>query len=152
MKNLYRQFRVFWQLPSARRFLIIEATVWLGISRFKIVTMPFKRIFPRLGKHLHESANEIDEVTRRQAQQIGWAVRTISAHTPWTSNCLPQAMAAKRMLQRRGISSTLYIGMGKNEKDGFAGHAWLRCGSVDLTGGSQKDQFTVLSTFAETES
>ena len=76
----------------------------------------------------------------------------MSSYTPWESACLAQAFAAKAMLRCRGITSTLYLGLAKNEQGGQSGllaHAWLRSGSLILTGEPGKDQYTVVATFAE---
>ena len=84
-----------------------------------------------------------------RAYRIGWAVRTMARRTPWNSNCLAQAIAAKRMLRRRRIACTLYLGLAKDAKDELAAHAWLRCGNRILTGGrSSQWQYTVVSTFS----
>jgi hypothetical protein len=61
---------------------------------------------------------------------------------------LVQALAAKIMLTRRGICSTLYLGAAK-AGEGLAAHAWLRSGSVIVTGGPGRERFTVISTFAD---
>jgi hypothetical protein len=59
-----------------------------------------------------------------------------------------QAIAAKLMLKRRGIPSTLHLGVAK-EDNRFMAHAWLRSGSIILTGGAGRERFTIISTFAE---
>ena len=60
--------------------------------------------------------------------------------------CLPQAVGAQRMLRRRGIPSTLYLGI--NPAAGYDAHAWVRVGNLIVTGGPRPDQFAVVSSFA----
>ena len=60
-----------------------------------------------------------------------------------------QALAARWMLKRRRIPSTLYFGMAKDEDGRLTAHAWLRSGSQTLTGAEEQDGFTVLATFAD---
>ena len=98
---------------------------------------------------MSESDRGGDLAVDSRAYRIGWAVRTMSRRTPWNSNCLAQAIAAKRMLRRRGTACTLYLGLAKDAHDELAAHAWLRCGNRVLTGGrlSQR-QYTVVSTFS----
>jgi hypothetical protein len=98
---------------------------------------------------LLESKTKESQEKLKRARRISWAVRTMSRYTPWTSNCFPQAIAAKRMLQRRQIASTIYLGFSKQDAKDFEGHAWLRCGPLYLTGGQNRHQFVALSTFAE---
>ena len=83
--------------------------------------------------------------------RVSWAVRTASGYTPWTSNCLPQAIAPKRLLQQRQIRSTLYLGLRHSEErlGEMEAHAWLRSGKFVIVGGRGEQHFTVLATFAE---
>jgi acyl CoA:acetate/3-ketoacid CoA transferase beta subunit len=50
------------------------------------------------------------------------------------------------MLRRRGIASTMYLGVVRTP---FESHAWLRVGEMDVTGGAQVDRYAVLATFAD---
>ena len=96
-----------------------------------------------------ESALDTSPDHPQQLQQVAWAVNTMSRYTPWQSKCLVQAIAAKRMLQSRKIVSTLYLGVTRNDTKSLQAHAWLRSGSMYLTGGQGHQQFTVVAMFAE---
>jgi len=147
--RLTNALRKLGRLSWAERFLLLEATFWLAVTRLALLTVPFRRIAPRLGTLQHESAATVPAKTRDSADRIGWAVRTIARRTPWESACLAQAISAKTMLRRRRIHSTLYLGVAKNKSQPMQAHAWLRCGDVILTGAAGHEQFTVLSSFAE---
>jgi thiazole synthase ThiGH ThiG subunit len=54
-----------------------------------------------------------------------------------------------KMLERRRIYSTLYLGTGKNEKGELIAHAWLRSGSEIVTGGEEMKEFTVVGSFSK---
>ena len=58
------------------------------------------------------------------------------------SKCLVRALAAQRLLCRRGLSSTLYLGCGMEEGKMVA-HAWLRFGEMYVTGGDGGGYTTV---------
>jgi hypothetical protein len=53
------------------------------------------------------------------------------------------------MLRRRGVPSTLYLGVMKDDTAGLSAHAWVRSGDVVLTGATGRERFTVISTFTE---
>lgn len=53
----------------------------------------------------------------------------VAARTPIAHNCMHRSLALQRMLARRGIASTLRIGIGRRPNL-FPGHAWLECGGV----------------------
>ena len=55
------------------------------------------------------------------------------------------------MLRRRGLPSTLYLGVARDGEagSGARAHAWLRSGHVVVTGGAGREQFTVVASFAD---
>ena len=147
-----RHLTTLWHLAWMDRWLLLEATLWLGVARIAILTVPFRKVAKHLGEQMAESPHSDQTAFRTRLSRISWAVRTMSRSTPWESACLAQALAAKAMLRCRGITSTLYLGLAKEQKDGqsaLLAHAWLRSGSMILTGGQGKDQYTVVATFAE---
>ena len=52
----------------------------------------------------------------------------MSRYTFWESQCLVKAIAGMKMLEKRNIESTLYLGTAKDEKGELIAHAWLRSG------------------------
>lgn len=137
------------QLGRAEIALLLEATFWLAAARLGLLLVPFRRIAPRLGQSVVESAPELPATRQTQAAKIGWAVRAIARRTPWESACLAQAISAKAMLRRRGVDSTLYLGLAKDKAQALQAHAWLRCGEEIITGKAGHERFSVISFFAE---
>jgi len=131
----------------AERTLLLEAAAWLALFRLVILLLPFRWIAPRLGRHMEESgeADDDDAAHRELVPRVGWAVAAAARHVPWQAVCLPQAMAAKAMLRRRGVDSTLYLGVVRDRE--MMAHAWLRVGGRIVTGGPGVDRYTVVSTF-----
>jgi len=48
--------------------------------------------------------------------------------------CLPQAMAAHRMLTRRGVASVVHFGAAAGLTKSLDAHAWLDAAGVKVTG------------------
>ena len=136
----------FARLPAADRGLLVEALLALCTAGLRLRVSPFSRIAGRLGQHMAETAETEDSPKLLEARRVRWAVETSARHLPWKPVCLPQALAAKRMLARRGIASTLYLGVDPARK--LDAHAWVRVGRVIVTGGPREERFTVVSTFA----
>jgi len=139
----------FLRLSGPERRLLAEATIWLGIARLSILTIPFRMLAPFLGRHMAESSNMTTPNNRFFVDRVSWAVQTASRHLPWKCNCLPQAIAGKSMLKCRGVHSTLYLGLAKDGDGNLQAHAWLRSGNILVTGKQGMNRFRVVSTFAE---
>lgn len=133
-------------MEAADRRLLVEAVVLLGVARLAILLMPFSRVARRLGRHMGETPVtqplEATELSRR----VQRAVHLAAGNLPWESVCLPRAIVAKLMLRRRGVPSTLYLGVQREAK--MTAHAWVRAGEVVVTGDAGREQYTVVSTFA----
>lgn len=127
-----------------------EAAVCLALARVGIVLMRFPELSRRLGVHMLESTQDDDDRRRPVLRRIRWAIGAVSRRAPWRCKCLEQAVAAKLMLRRRGIASTLYLGVARDPAStSVQAHAWLRCGSYYVTGGEDRERYAVVSTFAE---
>jgi hypothetical protein len=137
------------RLPWADRWLLAETTVWLGLGRLAVAALPFRWIAPRLGQHMAESSHEKGDVASLAVlRRVSWAMRIMSRDVPWGSRCLDQAIAAHYMLRRRGLTSTLYLGVAKAGEAELEAHAWLRSGPFYLIGGRGRQRYTVVATFA----
>jgi hypothetical protein len=136
----------FIHFKSGRR-LLLEAVFLLGISRLAIWLVPFRKIAPRLGRLMVETEASATPDTEIISRKIAFCVHSAARNLPWECKCLVQAMATKAMLRRRGLQSTLYLGVAKAPQNDLSAHAWLRFGSLTLTGGAVRDDYTVVAFF-----
>lgn len=130
------------------RVILTEATLMLGVARFMIKTLSFRRVRRLTGKPEDKTARNRLPDEKDQIMNIGQILEKASRNLPWECRCLAQAIAGKYMLARRNIASTIYVGVARDEK-GLASHAWLKCGELCVTGGKEKDHFTVITDFTE---
>lgn len=131
------------------RLLLLEALAWLTLAKILIHGIPFRWLAPRLGRQMAQSPEAVGDSDRALARRVGWAVEAVARHSPIRFACFPQAIAAKWMLRRRGLPSTLHLGAKVEEKDRLAAHAWLRVGDRILTGREQSRRHKTIITFAE---
>jgi Transglutaminase-like superfamily len=71
----------------------------------------------------------------RLIARVAHAVPIMGLRVPWRSDCLVQALAARRWLASEGIASDLCIGVRVPGEADFAAHAWLKVGDTVVTGG-----------------
>jgi len=131
----------------AEQKLLIEATLWLGLARCCVRTIPFRWTTRLFALAPGEGAATADGSSREFASRIGWAVRAAAARTPWGSRCLAQALAGSGMLRARRIPATMAMGVAKTEPAGLEAHAWLSCGGRILTGASGHERYRVVARF-----
>ncbi|QNK60618.1 lasso peptide biosynthesis B2 protein [Paenibacillus sp. PAMC21692] len=126
----------------------MEAFLFLGAAKLKF-RREFAKVAPELGRKTDETSFQLDERHVRTLKHIRSAINIMSRHTPWDSKCMVQAMAGMRMLDRRGIPCTLYLGTARDEFGKLIAHAWLRSGTFYISGHEVMDQFVVVEKFAK---
>ena len=154
LSSIHRTLRSARQVGWRRRGLIVEAAAWLLLARLALLLAPFPVIARRLGAFVPPADPRVAEVaaptTQGQAQlakEISWAVTRGAAHVPFKAVCLPQAMAARIMLKRRGVASAMHFGAAKGKEKALDAHAWLDAAGVKVTGYPVGPQFAEIACF-----
>ncbi|HHW37905.1 MAG TPA: lasso peptide biosynthesis B2 protein [Bacillales bacterium] len=147
MRVLSKLITFFSQRPKTI-LLLMEAYLFLGLARI-LKMMPFSKVAPLLGDHMKETSHIDLDRNNRMIKNVSHAVHIMSRYTFWESHCLVKAIAGMKMLERRGIDSTLYLGTAKDEEGKMIAHAWLRSGPFYISGAEGMDRFAVVSKFAK---
>ncbi|MDD2764286.1 MAG: lasso peptide biosynthesis B2 protein [Opitutaceae bacterium] len=142
--------RRFMARSQADRLLLLEALCALAWARVLALCLPFRRLAAMLGDLGTAGPEAAPPAHEETARRIGWAVAAMARYVPWDGRCLTQAIAGWRMLARRGIAGTVYLGVSEAPEHGgkMAFHAWLRCGSSFVTGGDGRARYQVLACFS----
>ncbi len=126
--------------PVEMRRFLVEATLQLLRARL-LIAFSLRRSLPALLVPIAPGDAAPPEQLGRDIRYIlSIAARTV----PWRSLCLPNAIAAKHMLSRRGYSSTLHLGVGHHASGDPHAHAWLEAGGRIVTGEDGTEAVTPL--------
>jgi len=140
-------FKKLLQLSALEKQLLFNVTIisiWIKII---VLFFPMRWYAKILGiEHAVSSEDTIINVNHI-VFKISRAMIRCRKLLPWKPNCLVEAITAKIILNLRGINSTLYLGVNKENGD-MKAHAWLRCGTIYVTGKRGMGEFMVVSTFA----
>ena len=142
----------FRSLDHKRLALLAEAAVCLLLARVIVRFVPFSRVAPRLGvfrrpTDSRDPSQPAPQAHARLAAEIGWAVTRAARVVPFRAVCLPQAYAARLMLDRRRISSVLRLGAAKGAEQPLDAHAWLDAAGVRVTGYPSSPGLTEVARF-----
>ncbi|WP_312875644.1 lasso peptide biosynthesis B2 protein [Paenibacillus planticolens] len=145
---MVNKVRILFSLDARTVLLFIEAYMYLGWARF-LLFIPFSKVAPSLGAQMEETTNAQTQMNTATLLRIHDAIQVMSRHTFWESKCLVKAIAALKMLERRQIESTLYLGTGRDESGKMVAHAWLRSGPYYITGADGMERYAVVGKFAK---
>jgi hypothetical protein len=140
MQKLHR----FGALSAADKWLWLRAAFWLAVARIQLLATPFERLVQRLSTDNVRDAAPPDAAV---LSRVRYAVAAAAGNVPWRSDCFPQAIAGRALLQGYGYPSIIHLGVKKGSDDGLAGHAWLTCGDRVVTGGGDLQHYTEVHRF-----
>jgi hypothetical protein len=150
-RRLLLRFR---QIDNRRRALLVEAVAYLFAARLALIFIPFPRLARRLGTFVpptdprtSQAHSAIAPEQAQVAEDIGWAVTRAARYVPFKAVCLPQAMAARVMLKRRGVGSVMHFGAAKGASKPLNAHAWLDAAGVEVTGYPVAENFAEIACF-----
>ncbi|WP_219375252.1 lasso peptide biosynthesis B2 protein [Bacillus mycoides] len=146
--NIVKRLRVFLSLNRETKLLFLEAFIFLGWARV-LKSITFSKVAPSLGDYMNETPVAQIPPHGDTLKKVSEAISIMSRYTFWESQCLVKAIAGMKMLEKRHIESTLYLGTAKDSHRELIAHAWLRSGSFYVTGSEGMEKFTVVGSFAK---
>ena len=154
LRLIRRLLRRFGQISNRRRALLAEAAAYLLAARLALIFIPFPRLARRLGTFVPPTDPRVLQTKTiaadgqaRLAEDIGWAVTRAARYLPFKAVCLPQAMAARVMLKRRGVESVMHFGAARGTEKPLDAHAWLDAAGVEVTGYPVAENFAEIACF-----
>ena len=142
-------FRAFRFARDNKCFLMImRAFFYSAFFRLGLLIFKPKRMKKHWGVENETSAPEEPMDDFDYVQKVARAVLCVCNHTKWESKCLVRALTAGKLLRKRKIHYTLYLGVCQDETGKMIAHAWLKWGKYTVTGGNEDlDKFAIVSRF-----
>lgn len=140
----------FFKISNQEKLLFFEALFLIAIARVAVRFYPFKRLAGILGEHSKEvPEHELSIEEKRYFRKFSRAIERAAKVSFWRTVCYEKALTAKMMFKRRGIDSTIYIGMMRKEEDNkLEGHAWIRTGNIIVTGQTDFSKYVIVGIFS----
>lgn len=140
-------------MPSERRRLLSEAAGAIACAWWRVRFRPFQTYAGRLGAPQPGSVDPVRPGDLDAARDVAWAIGVVNRLFAGRATCLIQGMAAKAMLNRRGIANTLVLGARldgdatERRPEGMAAHAWLEVDDETLLGGDVPQDYVPLTSY-----
>ena len=138
--------RKFVRLPHPRQMLLLEAALRLVFAQLLTRLVSGRHLTRYLGLRSAAASRAEPQESMRVAHEVRWAVAAAAHYLPTKPSCLPQALAARWMLKRRKVKSTLFLGVAR--QDGPTAHAWVRVGDAIVSGECAAETHAVVASFS----
>ncbi|MGB0652400.1 MAG: lasso peptide biosynthesis B2 protein [Thermoplasmatota archaeon] len=118
-----------------------RAFLWAGLyDRVRPYPKNMARLGP-LGPPSSDGEHAPGVPPSRPLREVMQAYRAVRRRWPWHLSCRAEALAAHRMLSRRGLPTVTAIGVAVDDDGVTTSHAWLSCEGHVVTGrGAQGHQ------------
>ncbi len=117
------------------------AECWLELARASALVRLFPSRMAISPSPCATAVSDVDDALRTAEKLCMWVDRAASRHVKHMT-CLERAVAAQRVLARRGLRTELQIGV-RREAEAWEAHAWLSLGGVSLD--RQPEAFVVMT-------
>jgi hypothetical protein len=129
-------------------FMVVKAFFYSASFRLQLLMFKPKKMKKHWGVEKEESSVEEPEEYADYVGKVSRAVLCVCNNTKWESKCLVRALTAQKLLKKRKLHSTLYLGVRQDEEGKMLAHAWLRWGKFIVTGGNEDlSKYAVVSKF-----
>jgi ATP-binding cassette subfamily C protein len=139
----------FLRHPWWEQLAFVPVWILLGLARAAIRLLAFERLAGALGTSMGVQV-VVPLLQPRQvarARRISSLVTWVATHTPWRSDCFPQALVARLLLGLCGVPWSLCFGLARGANHALNAHAWVAAGPVSVTGGYSFARFTTVGCF-----
>ena len=143
--SLASDWRRLNKLAWRDRLLLAEAAATLAVASLAIRLLPFRRVVSAVARAGDGAVPE--RGSPAEIRRVRWAIEACARRLPWRIVCFQKGLALYKLLQRRGIASSLHYGVAQNPERGLAAHVWVTHEGEPIIGGEQAAAFTCLATF-----
>lgn len=109
-----------------------EAFITVITVRIRFVVSSFEGLL----KHYHKTDGPY-KIDDEAVLNIKIALHRVRKLSLWKNQCLVYSLAARKMLSRRNIDSSLYIGVKISSETPDFGHAWLTSNELEIIESSE---------------
>ena len=148
IKKVFFKIKRFLNISTKDKILVIRIVYLSLFYRILILIVPFKRISKNLGETKIISHYKPKKWEMLYIKRVYYYILKVCTKTPWESKCLVQALIGRRLMYKKHIETTLFLGVCKDKDKNMIAHAWLKCGDNYVTG-DIKNEFGIVGTFTK---
>lgn len=130
---------------NKEKVITIKAYIYSFFYRYCIKHLKMSRIEHMMGERGKESACDENDYNLKYAKLVAFHANRVTEKMPWEEKCLPRSLTIARILKDKGIDSTIYLGVAREDSN-MSAHSWIRCGNIYLSD-PMTDKFTVVAKF-----
>jgi hypothetical protein len=128
--------------------LFIEAMFELWLAKIMVSFLPMKILAKVIRGYMKDAKGKSVRRRRGEVELFIRAIRRADRYSLWKNKCFNKSIALRKMLNRRKIPNTLYLGVFKENRSSLGAHAWVTVGDEIVLGKKVTGRCTVVAWFS----
>ena len=124
MKCLIDRLHRVYRLPRGERAILGQAWGFFLLAELALRILPFPRLLTLSDRVFLKSRGAPAEAAVPSFSRLVWLVEVAARYAPVSATCLKKALVLSWLLRRRGIATTLRLGVVRRDA-GLQAHAWI---------------------------
>lgn len=148
---MFKLLKKYISIKKIDRKILNRTFFWLIFGLILVRLIPIKWFSRLLGDfNPAEPADRKEikyDVNKDQLQYIYIVqrnIRRLKRVIPWKVKCFEEAIAAKKVLEKHNIKTSMYLGVAKKDGNSLIAHAWLKRGDIFISGKKGHKQHAVV--------
>jgi hypothetical protein len=108
--------------------------------------LPFRKVVDAAGAESLGRGGHAGDASA-EIRRVRWAIDACARRLPWRIVCFQKGLALHKLLQRRGIATTLHYGVAQDAERGLTAHVWVTHQGEAIIGGEEAVGYTCLATY-----
>ncbi|MFC2152307.1 lasso peptide biosynthesis B2 protein [Bacteroidota bacterium] len=137
-------FKKYYSIDRTERKILNRTFLWLIYAFILVRIIPLKWFSHLLGEFKKETKSDFSNSQIIIIDKLKKNIRRIKKQLPWKLKCFEEAIAAKKVLEKYEITTTIYLGVAKKTDNNLIAHAWLKNDSYFIVGKKGNDKYSVV--------
>ena len=133
MKSVIERLQKYCRLSPDERLILVQAWKFFLLAELCLWILPFKHLMILPNKLFSKRCGGSPRELASSIARMAWLVEVAARYAPVNVTCLKKALVLSWLLGRRGIATTLRIGVARREGD-LTAHAWLELNGQVILG------------------
>jgi len=153
--SMFKLIKRYFGIEKTERKILNRTFFWLIYAYILVRIVPLRWFSSLLGEfrvvkeeHDKENGFYLSDSQLKLIRILKRSIRRLKKKLPWKVKCFDEAIAGKKVLEKYGLKTMLFLGVAKETETNLKAHAWLKYDRVFITGERGYNNYTVVGFYS----
>lgn len=145
---MFKLVKKYYSTDKTERKILNRTLIWLICAFVLVRFIPLRWFNLFLGEFKNQTEVTLNDKQIQVINGFRISLRRLKKYLPWKVKCFDEAIAGKKVLNKYEIKTTLFLGVTKEGEQNLKAHAWLKSGSIFVTGEKGYKRYAIVRTYS----